>query len=176
MIHPTLPHVRFHTYRRVPKNLLFSSDMHSNENQDLCGGWGRPPWDAELQQVILRRKPFGWICEPDDRSQHIAERAEAAGLHLNISEPRASGHYAGYRDFEFCQRGHLVDLFDLNALARDYVRELPGVVLPAEICAHAHNEMTCYFHNQWDSPPQPLWLTGLILGYPLENTIAVYRQ
>jgi hypothetical protein len=32
----------------------------------------------------------------------------------------------------------------------------------------------CYMSKQWDSPPCPLWVTGLILGYPVENTISIY--
>jgi hypothetical protein len=68
-------------------------------------------------------------------------------------------------------------LFDLDALARDYVEN--GIFTPEEMAAQIarygpHDLID--FAEGWDVEDVPAWVTGLILGYPVENTISLYRM
>ena len=57
----------------------------------------------------------------------------------------------------------------------DYANVFMPGFLTQEIRAFADRKLSSFFDG-WDSPPLPLWLTGLILGYPVENTISLYLE
>jgi hypothetical protein len=67
------------------------------------------------------------------------------------------------------------DIGDLRALRDDYAEVFKKGPEKDEIVAYADRALSTFFDG-WDSPPLPLWLTGLILGYPVENTIALYLE
>ena len=67
------------------------------------------------------------------------------------------------------------DIGDLRALREDYATTFETGLEQKEIAPLTELALATAFDG-WDSPPLPLWLTGLILGYPVENTISLYFE
>ena len=65
---------------------------------------------------------------------------------------------------------YIAVLLLLALVARGKLRNLDASAVPSDKLT-----LTTFFEG-WDSPPLPLWLTGLILGYPVENTISLYLE
>jgi len=63
-------------------------------------------------------------------------------------------------------RGKMKDLFDLDSLIQDYSNI--DIDIEEDVQAVAKMEINEFFED-WDNKS---WLTGLILGYPVENTMA----
>jgi hypothetical protein len=74
-----------------------------------------------------------------------------------------------------CHDIRVGDIGDLGALRADYA-DVPGLGLDLGEFERVADRKLSSFFGGWDSPPLPLWLTGLILGYPVENTISIYLQ
>ena len=74
-----------------------------------------------------------------------------------------------------CHEIRVCDIGDLDALVTDYAPVITMELARNEIGSFADMPLTTFFEG-WDSPPLPLWLTGLILGYPIENTISLYLE
>jgi len=73
------------------------------------------------------------------------------------------------------QKGTLKDLFDLESLKKDYV-DYDDVV--KDIDRKKDKKFSEYI-NAWDvdkGEGVELWESGLILGYPIENTLSLYYQ
>jgi len=68
----------------------------------------------------------------------------------------------------------LGELFDSDSLITDYKKS--GI----HINPDRNKEIAYYFENDcWDGQDDnstELWETGLILGYPIENTISLYNS
>ena len=166
-------------YRRQPKTIRFSSPLVNDFNQHLCGGWSmsdiKDETEATLQQLVAGRKPFAWIFfGPDQEATVLAarQRLEAAGLVTDLRERACQGHQTDHDGWDFlaCRDIRVREIGDLRALSEDYA-DLPAV----DVWPYADRALSTFFDG-WDSPPLPLWLTGLILGYPVENTISCYRE
>ena len=87
---------------------------------------------------------------------------------------------AGYQfdhvwDALACHDMRVQDIGDLRALRDDYAEIFESGMETEEIIPYADRALSSFF-DDWDSPPLPLWLTGLILGYPVENTISLYLE
>ena len=170
-------------YRHQPKSIRFRSPMVNDFNQHLCGGWsfadipdGR---DATMQQLMNGRKPFACITYWQDQ----AAKAKADQKRL-----RSSGFISELRRREFqgwntdhvwdllaCHDLRVSDIGDLQSLREDYAEVFQTGLEQDEVTVFADVPLKAFF-NGWDSPPLPLWLTGLILGYPVENTISLYLE
>lgn len=81
-------------------------------------------------------------------------------------------------DLLVCQNAKLDELFNMNDLHEDYLNSLSEeeFYLFSEEFNVLHDRHLSYFFDNWDYPEMPLWIVGLILGYPIENTISIYRQ
>jgi len=162
-------------YRQVPKAIRFKSPMVNDVNQLVCGGWGIVPnMRVVCEQLLAGRKPFGETGGWEDDKALVA-RLERAGLLTRLSR-RDDG-------FELlaCQPIHVHEIGDMTDLYRDYFDALSEDMPDAPDALL--QEMEKYqkwtldrFFGGWDTPPLPRWLTGLILGYPVENTISIYRR
>lgn len=147
-------------------------------DQHLCGRWHMPDIknvkEAAIQQLLAGRKPFDCITfHPDQEAVALAgqQRLDAAGLVTELRKRSIHGyHFYHVWDLLACQDIRVQDIGDLRALAEDYA-ELAEV----DVWPYAERALSSFF-DDWDSPPLPLWLTGLILGYPVENTISVYLE
>lgn len=80
--------------------------------------------------------------------------------------------YFENRDFiTACRKGKLGKLFDLKTLKEDYKRS--GIDIDCDEVGH---KKLSDFLKSWDVDKNPGWLAGLILGYPVENTISLYLE
>ena len=94
---------------------------------------------------------------------------------------RDLGHTIVY-DVLVCQHGTLGELFDLDSLKSDYEDHIFCDVSSCEMFEYEMNKYSTLrlsdFFDDWDHQDAgskiPCWLTGLILGYPIENTMSIY--
>lgn len=170
------------TYGKQPKKLHFRSPMVNDKNQDLCGGWfihgdikeGETVNDVLMRRVIAGKKPMAILhFFPEERELAELNETELMDEGLAADLVKKSNGW----NVVVAQHGILRDLFDLDALARDYVEN--GIYTAEEMA----EEIELYgshdlidFSEGWDVEDVPPWVTGLILGYPIENTISIYND
>ena len=172
-----------HIYRRQPKTIRFHSPMVNDFNQDLCGGWSmsdiKDEKEATIHQLITGNKPFASITYWQDqkvKAEDAQRRIASTGL---ATELRKRAFPAGQNDHVWdllaCQDMRVKDIGDLRALRDDYAEVFEMGLENKEIMPFADVPLSTFFDG-WDSPPLPLWLTGIILGYPVENTVSIYLE
>lgn len=178
---------RMITYRKQPSRIRFKSKMVNDKNQHLCGGWGFAGLEDNNKwierQLIAGRKPLGvmyyWADDNAglermnaDKARECAARLRSAGLAVKTS------NRGDMIDVEACQPLRVGDIGDLGDLVCDYVEAgiYDGDDLCREINLHSGRVLTSFMGRRWDTEHNPLWLTGLILGYPIENTISCYQD
>lgn len=163
----------------------FSSRMvHAANQDDLDGSFSGKIHDMEsankeiLSRVASGTKPFGSIGHVESYSDHVKQLHKLAKKqkHLQVG-PIESGNIEGSTTFTVSVRGTLGDHFDMDALAGVYGRNgLPEVAVAIR---NAKGKTFKSYHGEgnWDigegsedNPVQP-WETGLILGFPVENTL-----
>ncbi len=170
-------------YRRQPKTIRFQSPMVNDFNQHLCGGWSmadiKDDKEATVQQLIARRKPFASITYwpyQEAEAPDAQRRLDSAGLVTRLRRRAFQGwNFDHVWDLLACQDMRVRDIGDLRALRADYAQVFEAGLEDQEIMPLADLHLSTFFDG-WDSPPLPLWLTGLILGYPVENTISLYLE
>lgn len=168
------------TYRRVPKRVRFKSKMVNDANQHLCGGWTFFGYDNESDEIerrlIAGRKPLGSMADwSKDKADERAKRLKAAGLVAKVSRNK---HIKGLWNVEACQDIRVRDIGDLGLLIGDYTSSVPAFTpeFNAEFVKHGSRRLASFLGGRWDIGDCPPWLTGLILGYPIENTISLYFE
>lgn len=168
-------------YRRQPKVIRFQSPMVNDFNQHLCGGWSMTDIgdekEATIRQLLAGKKPLACIFYWPDRHTEAVEaqqRLTSAGLVTDLRKRELSPGHAVW-DLLACHDIRVKDIGDLRALREDYAGVFGPGRVTKEIRLFADRKLSTFFDG-WDSPPLPLWLTGLFLGYPVENTISIYRQ
>ena len=170
-------------YRRQPKVLRFQSPMVNDFNQHLCGGWSltdiENEREATVRQLLMGKKPFACISFwPDRHSDAVdaQQRLMSAGLVTDLRKRHMESYYFDHIwDLLACHDIRVKDIGDLRALEADYEGWFISGFLSDEISAFADQKLSSFFDG-WDSPPLPLWLTGLLLGYPVENTMSLYLE
>jgi hypothetical protein len=168
------------TYRHQPKHLHFKSPMVNDANQDLCGGWSMGDCNFEEEQMRIidrvseRLKPMG-ILHYDSRA--LADKvADTIRRNSDLDVKVIKKH--NYQ-VALAQHGTLEGLFDLMALRRDYVENgvLPKEVIDRDFDQYGDSYLIDFAEKEWDVEEEfPMWLTGLMLGYPIENTISIYFE
>lgn len=165
-------------YHHQPKHIRFSSPMVTDFNQHLCGGWTMQGMRDEntiiCNQLVSSRKPLGIaVYWPDDldSAKKQQERLLAAGLIVSLKRRHwCAGKYLW--DLAACQDIRIGDIGSLADLAEDYLEAgIDTGNMNHFAKKHLKTRMHCF-----DIPESPLWLTGLVLGYPVENTISIYRE
>jgi hypothetical protein len=168
-------------YRHQPKTILFSSPMVSDFNQNLCGGWTMPERNSYIdtyQQMFKMEKPFAVLhYDAEDRSlaAEMQELVEEAGMLATVQKVIAPWCQGGYRwDILACQDMTVGEIGDFDDLVFDYIDT--GLSDISTMRQYSDMHLSEFFEKGWDIPEIPLWLTGLILGYPVENTISLYWE
>ena len=171
-------------YLYQPTQIKFKSKMVNDDNQHFCGGWSIANMDLS-DEALLRRvanglKPMATIHILKEGQleiyQMIVENLE------DINQKRGTNKLV-YQEFEYAKtyclvvacKGVMKNLFDLKTLKEDY--ESNGIDI--DILQVEDKALSDYFED-WDAQDEEseieCWETGLILGYPIENTISVYRD
>ena len=175
---------RMVTYRKQPNRIRFRSKMVNDKNQHLCGGWffaGLENTNLWIErQLIAGRKPLGAMVFWDEGLEDgadiaCAERLKAARLIVRTGP----GFTDGTRIVEACHDIRVGDIGDLGDLFADYAESLIPEYeddLREEFNRYAGRRLRSFLGKKWDTEHNPLWLTGLILGYPVENTISCYHD
>lgn len=173
------------TYRYQPKKIYFKSKMVNDANQDLCGGWlmhgqikeGETVNDIIVRHLMAGKKPMGILHYDDkgwaeiDAQELMDGQGYPRSLAADVVKKKNGWNVVA------AQHGTLADLFDLDALARDYVENgiFTAEEMDAQIKRYGVHDLID-FSEGWDTEDVPAWLTGLLLGYPVENTISIYRD
>lgn len=167
------------TYRRVPKRVRFKSKMVNDANQHLCGGWGYfsgAESDVIEQQLVAGRKPLGEMLDWSKAAADArAKRLRAAGLVARVSRNRFCDDTW---NVEACHDIRVQDIGDLGKLIGDYTASIPAFTpeFHDEFMQYGSRRLSSFLGRKWDIGDCPPWLTGLLLGYPVENTIALYFE
>ena len=124
-------------------------------------------WDKDgesLRRVLKGLKPFGTVSHGEKKTlDQMARKLKKKGFAMRRLKTKNG------ECLEVCRKGKLSDLFDMEALARDYeIHVSPRVA--KEIRKSSNLRLESFLGNKWDGK---LWLTGLILGYPVENTMSL---
>ncbi len=173
---------RMITYRKQPLRIRFRSKMVNDANQHLCGGWFMDGATSDTinrdieKRLITGRKPLGvmtfWDEDATEAKACIA-RLKAAGLVVRTRRGWRSGQWI----VEACQPLLVRDIGSMDDLAADY--KAAGVytdaIMRSEISLYGRRSLKSFLGGNWDIFDCPEWLTGLILGYPVENTISIYH-
>lgn len=177
---------RMVTYRRQPLRIRFKSKMVNDTNQNLCGGWfldGATGDEIKRQierQLIAGKKPLGVMVfwdEDNTAAKACVARLKKAGLVVRTSR----GWRHGQQIVEACHDIRVGDIGDMGDLASDYIGS--GAISDAnvdslcrEFNVYSRRKLKSFLGDKWDITSCPYWVTGLILGYPVENTISLYAN
>lgn len=156
----------------------FISPMLNDFNLHHCGGWFWPGVKEEgiATRVANKEKPMGFICFRADNMEGLAileKEAQVKGL----ATKHARSEW-GTQELGVSNRGKMGELFDLEHLAEDYSRyyEAIGVKDPgfSWILDWQEKELSELPDYDYANPSgiRELICTGLILGYPVETTVA----
>jgi len=160
-------------YRRVPKNINFKNSMINDMNQNLCGGWFIFSFGdtnkLSLKRVLNRQKPMFVTSFLDKKKlDTLLKKHKIDRNRFDLSIEKKGKRI----DLKIAIKGKLKDLFDLKTLKKDYADN--GIDI--DISKAGNKEIKDYFKD-WDAHGNvEYWETGLILGYPVENTISIYKQ
>lgn len=172
-------------YRRVPKHVGFVSPMVNDENQDLCGGIARHDRPREMvvivDRVLAGLKPLGsTVFFGVEAAGPSIDRVVESKLPYSVYAVTGHHPYGSAEPWifaEVCQRGTLREEFDLDALVAAYRRSGVAHAVADEVQgalpAFADRTLASFF-GRFDTNCNPAWVTGLVLDYPIENTIACY--
>ena len=180
---------RFPRFRKV-----FRSPLVNDYNQHLAGGWhwryredgslrGNKEYNNQtiFERLLTGRKPLGGLRFWDDDKENkkkIVEQLENSNLSFKSTKEEAEEFFAVSR------KGKLGDLFNFDTLLEDYT-ELdngsgcgilgPHASLERFLGATAGDNLDSYlcFDHLRPVSTFDFIITGLILGYPVENTYAL---
>ncbi len=165
-------------YRRVPGRVKFKSRMVNDANQHLCGGWTyfgyEDESDAIERQLIAGRKPLGSMSDWSRQAADArAKRLRKAGL---VAVVNRNKFIDGLWNVESCHDITVGEIGDLEDLLHDYGTALPGLFgeIRGAVEACENTRLAAFLGGKWETS-HPC-ITGLVLGYPVENTISLYRE
>jgi len=168
---------------RVYKNagnikVNYEDKMTNDENQDLCGGWriiDNIPFE-ETHRVMQGLKPVGishsWNKNKVD--QKIQEYEEKGFLVSRLDRLKHGSKDETLYGLTVSPKGKLSDYFNFKVLIDDYIKN--GLGYDAKKLKEYENVNFEAFHNgKFDKEDHPFCVVGLILGYPIENTISILK-
>ena len=154
---------------------MFESKMVNDTNQHFCGGWIFTGLDlsnhALLNRVLKGEKPMGIFIELEKEAlNQYTPMIDEGKFNHKICRISVTGAYY----LAVAPKARLNDLFDLKALEKDYHDN--GIYI--DVDPVSEKELKDYFED-WDAGDDDseieFWETRLILGYPNENTISLYK-
>lgn len=176
--------VRRYKYPKI--QIPFKSEMVRWENLHFCGGLGIPKADGTnagaddklFQAVIHGLKPVGFIIT--DKPEIYINEAMKSQCKYTINNV---DWLQDYKEVAIANDGKLKDNFDLNSLIESYKLmsiEVGWNLLTKEDESQLLSKGNCYLRDflvDWDyANPKSnydLVLTGLLLGFPIESTVAI---
>ena len=157
-------------YYLQPQHLIFKNDMINDTNQHFCGSLPLSSLDlsnaALFQRVLNGQKPMAIICERDENFDKYIPSINKKKFDYKIVN-----HERGFTYLVVATKGKMKNLFDLESLQKDYSNSKISI----DVKKVADKSLSDYFYD-WDSDKVENWETGLILGYPIENTISIYKN
>ena len=102
------------------------------------------------------------------------KRLNDYGLITSLQQRKLQGCNNKVWDLLICHNMPVCDIGNLFELYEDYYEQNIDLN-KINFTEFAHRELSSFF-NGWDFPEIPFWITGLILGYPIENTISIYKE
>ena len=156
-------------------SLSFKNKMVNDMNQHFCGGWGLNDLDlsndALLKRFLEGKKPLAIITERKKKDlEKYYEKIDTGKYDLETFEIKKTGaHYLA-----IASKGKIKDFFDLETLKKDY-RDNGFDIDISEVGERSIS----YYFDDWDAQDGgkiEFWITGLLLGYPIENTISLYKD
>ena len=162
------------TYPDVPMNLKFKHKAVNDYNQHLCNGWHVVPHKnqfEEVDRVVNGLKPLG-ISHPRDFDEMIGRAIEYFSKGYLVSYKK-NKVIKGMYNFTVSQPGLLGDYFDMDTLAKDY--ENNGLY-PRNIHKYKNISFAEFHNDRYDKEYHPIEIVGLVLGYPIENTISLIKR
>ena len=161
-------------YRNQPLSIKFQNRMVNDINQHYCGGWGMSDLDlsnqALLDRVLQGNKPMAELGAWEKEAlEFIDGLVDKRKYYVYSDKYTLTGAFYTL----VAVKGKLKDLFDLQSLYETYKEN--GIEI--DVDEHKHKTIEDFF-NDWDGHDYniDLWVLGLILGYPIENTISIYRD
>ena len=157
-------------YSRIPDKIKFKHPAVNDYNQHLCGGWTVYPHREfeEIDRVVNGLKPVGI-----SHSKNLLELTRRAILYTSkgflVSHVK-NPHIKGMYDITVSVAGKLKDYFNMETLAKDYKR---CGISGSNIKKYKNIDFGEFHYNKYDIEYHPDEITGLILGYPIENTISL---
>ncbi|HEY6143768.1 MAG TPA: hypothetical protein VIV55_10190 [Flavobacterium sp.] len=163
-------------YLFQPFSIKFESKMVNDINQHFCGGWSISGLDlsktALLNRVLHGEKPMAIISEWEEVNlEPYIKLIDKEQFYVNKFKYKSSSSF----NLIVATKGKLKDLFDLNVLYETYLEN------DISINIEPYKDKTLEdFFDDWDAQDDDsmieFWVTGLILGYPIENTISIYKE
>jgi hypothetical protein len=173
-------------YRRVPQRVKFKSKMVNDANQHLCGGWTYFDNDSnEIERrLVSGRKPLGSMADwSKDAADARARRLRDAGLVAAVGRNK---FIDGLWNVEACHDIKLGEIGNIEELLLDYGTSLPVVIRYPRTTSTEFGQirgalencetssLKSFLNGAWEL--WPACVTGLLLGYPVENTISLYGE
>lgn len=175
----------FMVYKNIPspQNLKFQSKFVNDFNQHLCNGWFHPDICSTgnqrsilvIERVIAGQKPFGNVLTGlgEDNSDavilELLNKARTDGFIVTNEKH----HWEGCTTHSISISGKLNEVFNLEALKYDY--KVNGFD-PDVFDTYKNIDLNEFHTNKYDVKYHPIEITGLILGYPIENTISLMKE
>jgi hypothetical protein len=178
-------------YYNYPKvNMPFSSEMVRWENLYYCGGYGIEKEDGTqvytedslFQTVIDGLKPMAFVIVREDDRDRFIYRAEENGLMYTINPH----FYKDHCEVAVTHKGRIKDYFDLTDFIESY--RIMSRSIGYEILSYEEEKFLLEksdlnlsdFLSGFDYV-NPITnadfaLTGLLLGYPIESTVAILTK
>ena len=163
-------------YLFQPLTINFKNEMVNDINQHFCEGWCLDDLDlsneALLNRTLQGEKPLAIVSEweKDNLKKYIPKIDTDKFDYGIFPHTLTTAHYLAV-----ASKGKMKDLFDLETLKKDY----SNAGINIDIVRVKDKTLKDYFID-WDHDEllnkTNLWETGLILGYPIENTISVYKN
>lgn len=163
-----------------PKWLRFRSPMVNDYNQYLCCGGQthgiRNTEENTVLRVVNGKKPLaGSIMFDSELQTHqAAKKLRSLGLLVSVHRTGARSGDGLFDEprLTVSVPGKLGDIFDMDALASDYHFWL-GHYAAAVISNAKKLDMEEFHHGFFDVEDHDESLVGLVLGYPIENTMSL---
>lgn len=161
-------------YLYQPLTMEFKNKMVNDTNQHFCGGWSISDLDSSnealLQRVLQGNKPMAAISAWKKEDLEFCDKLVDEKKYYVYSD-----QYILTDAFYtlVAVKGTLKELFDLQLLCEAYKEN----GLDIDIDEHKNKTIKDFFID-WDGHDYhiDLWVLGLILGYPVENTISIYKD
>ena len=163
-------------YDYQPLSIGFKNEMVNDMNQHFCGGWSLTDVDlsneALLERVLQGKKPMAVLSAwKKEDLEFVAGRVDDTKYYSDSGQYELTGAFYTI----VAVKGKLKDLFDLPLLFRTYKEN----DIHIDIEEHENKTLKDFF-SDWDAQDADseidTWVTGLILGYPIQNTISIYRD